>query len=109
VTQARKSHEQKSLADRQRYFETTVRRNFGPTVDEGNTTPDSTETTIAPGTETTRPYRRTTRAKRKNRSVAFFREHSVKILGGIVVTALIGLLSWVLKQDYSLNREVGEL
>lgn len=109
MTQARRSHEQKSLADRQRYFDTTVRGNFGPTVDEGNARPDSTETTIASGIEATRPYRRPTRAKKRNRSAVFLREHWVETVGAIVVTVIIGLLSWALAQDYSLNREVGEL
>lgn len=109
MTQARRSHEQKSLADRQKYFDTTIRQNPGPTVDERNARPDSTETTIEPGIEPTRPYRRPTRTKKRSQSARFFREHWAKTVVGLALTAVVGLLAWALVQVYALNREVGQI
>ena len=105
MTRERSSHEQKTLFERQAYFETTIRGPSppSPTVDERTEELDSTETTLAQKTEPTRPYRRT---KKRNRSLVWLREHWARWVVGIILVPLTG---WILLELYSLNREVGEL
>lgn len=109
MTQARRSHEGKTLAEKQEYFETTIRGKVGPTVDEGTARVDSTETTIAPGPEKTTPAYRRTRVKKRNPYVLLFRENWGKGLVGVVGAVILSLFGWALVQIYALNREVGQL
>lgn len=104
MTDARRSHEQKTLADRQQYFETTIRGKMGPTVDESTRGIDSTGTTFAQ-TEREPTRTRTRPRKQKHHISDFFREHWVKAVG----TVIMALLGWALSQIYNLNREVGQL
>jgi hypothetical protein len=106
VARPRSSHQQKTWDERQNYLDTTVRQKLTPTVDEGVENIDSTETTLAPGSEQTPSYRRT-RASKPRRS--WLREHWRKTLSGIVGTVIVSIAGWALPQLYSLNREVGEL
>ena len=109
MTQARRSHEGKTLAEKQEYFQTTIRGKVGPTVDERTAQVDSTETTIAPGPEKTTPAYRRTRTKKRNRYADVFRENWGKALVSAIAATIFTLIGWALRQTYSLNREIGEL
>jgi hypothetical protein len=103
VTRERRSHLQKTMVERQRYFETTIGGNPTPTVDEGALEVDSTETTLAEPPELTISYRPT---KAPNPHLVLLRENWVKV---VAVVVLVPLTGWVLVQLYTLNRELGEL
>jgi hypothetical protein len=85
------------------YWQTTIGGNPSPTVAEGATGSDSTESTLAESTEPTPSYRRRTKAKGSKRS--WLKEHWLNL----VVVIVIPLVGWILYQLYSLNREVGEV
>ena len=98
---ARKSHEQKSLADRQRYINTTVKQRIPtPTIEEdpfGDV--DSTEAIR----RREQPLPPTSRVRREPSALrVYLSEKWPEILIGIIVIAM-GI------QTFSLNREVGEL
>lgn len=105
MTRRRGSHQQKTVVERQRYFETTIRGKPTPTptVDDFGQEVDSTETTLAEGPELLPSYRRT---KAPNPHFVLLRENWIKV---VAVVVLIPLTGWVLIQLYTLNREVGEL
>lgn len=102
------SYQQKTMAERQKYWETRVKpdRKLTPTVAERANEFDSTETPLPVEPEVTPSYQRTKRPKRKSH---WLREHGVKVLIGVGVAAVISLASWALYQLYSLNREIGEI
>jgi hypothetical protein len=102
----RSSHEQKSSADREKYWATTVRQKPTPTVDETTPDFDSTETPLPPITEKTAPPQPTRRPKRR---FSWLRENWLKALGWGVGAVIVPVGGWALYQLYSLNREVGEI
>jgi hypothetical protein len=107
-SQRRSSHEQKTLAERQDYWESKVKldRKQTPTIGEQSNEFDSTETPLPVEPETTPSYQRTRRPKRK---FNWLREHWLGVLAGAVVTFVLSLGGWALSQLYSLNRQIGEI
>ena len=102
----RSSHEQKSSADREKYWATTVRQKPAPTVAETALDFDSTETPLPPIPEKTAPPQSTRRPKRR---FHWLRENWITALTGTAGTGVLLLGGWALYQTYSLNREVGEV
>lgn len=102
----RSSHEQKSPAEREKYWATTVRQKQSPTVDETTLDFDSTETPLPPITEKTAPPQPSRPPKRR---FHWLRENWITALTGTAGTGVLLLGGWALYQTYSLNREVGEL
>jgi Sec-independent protein translocase protein TatA len=102
MTQARRSHEPKTLTDRQRYFKTTVHGAAGPTLDEPLTDTDSTDAVSRTEQEYIGPYQST---KPPSRLLHHLREKWPELL----VALLIPILGFGAYQLYMLNREVGEL
>ncbi|MCK6685637.1 MAG: hypothetical protein L6R30_24825 [Thermoanaerobaculia bacterium] len=108
MTDARRSHEQKTLQDRRSYFQRTILPKESPTVDLKSIPEDSTDAIQVEPEELTAAAFRST-----NRTASwlgqFFRQKGIDVFLSVVATVLLGIGSWLAIQVFAMNRELGEL
>lgn len=104
MTRVRSSHVQKTLQDRQRYYDTTITPSATPTLDERHFGDDPNSTEV-PEEERTGLLPRQYRAPDSG-LMRYLKQHGLEILIGVI---LVPLLVWMAYQLYTLNREIGEL
>lgn len=100
----RRTHVGRRLSEKQKYMETTVKRQYEPTYsdDEALVAFDSTTETAV--TDTREPTHAPHRPQRVDSSglTRFLRERWAELV-------MLPLLAWLFYQVYGINREIGEL
>jgi hypothetical protein len=105
VSGVRSSHAGKSREERETYATTVLRPAQEPTIE--TIKPSDRTEDVAP-----REQASTGRAVAPHRGgptlVEWVREHSIGVVLGTVITALVGMIGYMAAQLFSMNRELGE-
>lgn len=104
MSNSRRNHASKNLAERQGYWQSVINAPAGPTLED--TAPIIDPTDQPSPLEKTQPmFYPSTEAGMPSWLTKFLHNHGTKLM----LAAAIALLGWTLFQLYTLNREVGEL
>lgn len=105
MKRSKKGQRPKSEKERRRYWETQI-RSSNPTIEDTTPIIDTTDTIAVAEKVEPAEYRPT---KTPSRISSFFKEKATEIVIGLIITIILGFLSWGGYQLYNQNREIGEI
>lgn len=103
MVRPRQNHVGKTQTEKRRYWNTVIRAQAGPTLEDTAPIIDTTDTPAV--AEEAKPFAYQP-IKPPSAIGRFLRDRGVELVIGVII---IGLLGWGARELFTLNREVGEL